>query len=146
MNCNTRRFVKDDIALVIPMYIDYFNNVEGGEWTEHTVQKRLSQIVSREDFYGLITYIENEPAAFAVGYFEQFDDGIAYDLVEIVVATEHQNKGIGTYLMGELERRAKEKGAFTMSLQAVNDDRHDRFYGRLGYGNTKNFVLKCKLL
>lgn len=97
-------------------------------------------------FFGLIAYISEEITIFAIGYFEQFDDGIAYNLVEIVVAAEHQNKGIGTYLMVELKRIVKKKGAFTMSLQSVNDDRHEKFYGRLGYGNNKNFVLKCKLL
>jgi len=48
--------------------------------------------------------------------------------------------------MAEIERCAKERGAFLIQLQAVADDAHERFYGRLGYKNALNFVLKCKML
>ncbi len=85
-------------------------------------------------------------AAFAMGYFEQYDDCFAYDLVEIVVAADRQNCGIGTALMRELEARVKEMGAMLVQLQAVNDERHEYFYGKLGYKDAKNLVLKTKML
>lgn len=141
-----REFTDGDIVRVTPLYLEYFNNYEEGEWTEATVAKRLGQMLSREDSYGIVMEKEGGIAGFALGYFEQFDDGIAYDLIEIVVAAAYQNQGLGTEMMIALEKRVKEKGAFMISLQAVNDARHDRFYGRLGYGNCKNFVIKVKLI
>lgn len=137
---------RSDIERVIPLYIEYYNHYEDGEWSERTVYKRISQVVSREDSFGLILEDENTVVAFAMGYFEQYDDGIAYDLVEIVVSHEYQNKGIGTLFMGELEKRVKESGAFIIQLTAVNDEKHHHFYGKLGYRNAANLVLKSKLI
>lgn len=83
---------------------------------------------------------------FAFDYMEQYDDCFAYDLVEIVVAAEYQKQGIGTAFMNELEARVKGKGAMLMQPEAVNDEFHEHFYGKLGYGTSKNFVSKTKIL
>lgn len=63
-----------------------------------------------------------------------------------MIADGRQNRGLGTALLKELERRVKEKGAALVQLQAVNDAKHDRFYGRLGYRNANSLVLKTKWL
>lgn len=139
-------FTARDIEKVAPLYIEYYNSMEDGEWTKATVTKRLRQMASREDAYGLLLTDEGRPAGFVLGYFEQYDDGFAYDLIEIVIAKESQNRGLGTELMREIERRAKEKGALLVQLQAVNDERHNRFYERLGYQNVSNLILKSKTL
>ncbi len=137
---------KSDIAKVIPLFIDYYNNKEEGEWNEETVYKRIHQVFSREDSYCLIGEESGRTAGFAMGYFEQYDDGFAYDLIEIVIAAELQNKGLGTEFMKELEKRVKDKGAMLIQLQAVNDEFHAHFYEKLGYRNVSNFVLKTKML
>lgn len=98
---------KSDIAKVIPLFIDYYNNKEEGEWNEETVYKRIHQVFSREDSYCLIGEESGRTAGFTTGYFEQYDDGFAYDLIEIVIAAELQNKGLGTEFMKELEKREK---------------------------------------
>lgn len=139
-------FSGHDVDKVIPLYIQYFNEFEGGEWTEETVYRRLHQMMSREDSFGLLLIDKQVAVGFALGYFEQFDDGKTYNLIEIAISKEYQNKGLGTALLTELERQVKNLGAFMISLQAVNDEKHDRFYGRLGYGNCKNFVIKVKSL
>lgn len=38
----------------------------------------------------------------------------------------------------------KVKGAACMELQAVKDEHHERFYGKVGFRNAKNFVMKVK--
>ena len=79
-----------------------------------------------------------------MGYFKQYDDIIGYTLDEIVIAYPYQNKGIGSMLLKELEERVKEKGAACVELQAVNDAMHEQYYGKAGYKNAGNFVLKVK--
>lgn len=81
---------------------------------------------------------------FIIGYFEQYDDLKAYDLIEIVIAYPYQNKGIGTQCMLELEKKVKETGGDMIQLQSVNDEMHERFYGKLQYKNAENLVLKSK--
>lgn len=133
-----------DIAAVLPLYISYYNEQEDSCWNENTARKRIHQVLSMEDSYGLIVENENSVLGFLMGYFKQYDDIIGYTLDEIVIAYEYQNKGIGSMLLRELEQRVKEKGASCVELQAVNDDMHERYYGKAGYQNVKNFVMKVK--
>ena len=133
-----------DIAAVLPLYISYYNEQEDSCWNEKTARKRIHQVLSMEDSYGLIVENENSVLGFVMGYFKQYDDIIGYALDEIVIAYEYQNKGIGSMLLRELEQRVKEKGASCVELQAVNDDMHERYYGKAGYQNVKNFVMKVK--
>ena len=141
-----RKLEEADIFRVIPLYMEYYNEKEGGCWTEQTTFKRIHQVWSREDSYCLILELGEEPAGFAMGHMEQYDDLVAYDLVEIVIAAQHQKRGLGTQFLLELERQVKAAGAAMIQLQAVNDDMHEKFYGKLNYGNASNLVLKCKML
>ena len=141
-----RKMTEDDIEKIIPIYIEYYNNNEDAEWTTETTYKRIHQVWSREDSYCLVWENKNDIVAFAIGYFEQYDDCFAYDLVEIVVTTQLQNKGYGSRFMKELESCVKDEGAMLIQLQAVNDDLHNHFYGKLGYKDASNLVLKTKIL
>ena len=135
-----------DIHKIIPLYIEYYNGNEGAEWTEETAYKRINQVITMEDSYGLILNHDNSVVGFAMGYLCQYDDGIAYNLVEILVSQKYQRKGIGTSFMEELEKRVKELGVFLIQMEAVNDKMHNNFYGNLGYGDCKNLILKSKLI
>lgn len=141
-----RKMNEEDIGKVVPIYIEYYNNNEDAEWTTETTYKRIHQVWSREDSYCLVWENKNDIVAFAIGYFEQYDDCFAYDLVEIVVTTQLQNKGYGSRFMKELESCVKDEGAMLIQLQAVNDDLHNHFYGKLGYKDASNLVLKTKIL
>jgi len=46
--------------------------------------------------------------------------------------------------LAELEARVKEVGASCVELQAVKDELHESYYGKAGYHDAKNFVLKVK--
>lgn len=143
---NYRIMQESDIKKVIPIYIDYYNNHEDGEWTEETTYKRIHQVWSREDSLCLIAEKGNIIVGFAIGYFEQYDDIQAYDLVEIVIESEWQNKGLGTEFMQELELQVKQKGGAMIQLQAVNDEMHERLYGKLEYKDCTNLKIKAKWL
>ena len=135
-----------DIPLAAAMYRTYYNTYEDGKWTLETAENRIRQVLTRMDSYSLLCEDAGEIVAMAMGYFEQYDDGSAYDLVEIVVAADFQNRGVGTEMMYELEWRVREKGAMLIQLQAVNDAHHAHFYTKLGYGDAKNLVMKTKML
>ena len=144
MTC--RMMAESDIDLVVPLYIEHYNIYEGGEWTQKTTYKRIHQVWSREDSLCMILEQDSKVVGFVMGYFEQYDDIQVYDLVEIVIAREYQGKGIGTQFMGLIEAKVKELGCAMIQLQAVNDDMHNRFYGKLNYQNCNNLILKSKWL
>lgn len=134
-----------DIDLVTPLYIDYYNS-QGDAWTPEIVRRRIWQVLGSPDSLCLLALEGEDVVGFAMGRFEQFYDLIAYNLVEILIAGPFQNRGLGTELMQELERRVKAAGGSLIQLMAVNDDAHDRFYGRLGYQNTTTLVSKGRFL
>jgi len=141
-----RMMAEEDIDRVVPLYIEHYNNYEGGEWTQQTTYKRIHQVWSREDSLCMMLESGNEVIGFVMGYFEQYDDIQAYDLVEIVIAHEYQGKGIGAEFMALIEAKVKELGGAMIQLEAVNDDMHNRFYGKLGYKDCSNLVPKSKWL
>ncbi|MBR1955249.1 MAG: GNAT family N-acetyltransferase [Clostridia bacterium] len=136
---------KEDIDSVIPLFIEYWNGT-GDQWTYDLVYKRIWQVLGSPDSYCLMAFEGENVVAFAMGRMETFFDLTAYNLVEIVVAKNYQNKGIGTQLMLELEKRVKQLGVSLIQLSAVNDDMHEHFYGKLGYKNTTSMNSKGKFL
>ncbi len=143
---NYRIMKKSDIPIAVELYMNYYNNHEDGEWTEETAYKRIHQVWSREDSYCLVLENDGAMIGFAMGYMEQYDDLVAYDLVEIVVEKTYQGRGTGTEFLLELERQVKAHGASMVQLQSVNDEMHAHFYEKLGYRDTRNLVLKSKFL
>ncbi len=141
-----RPFTLEDLPQTAKLYVDYYNTYEDGEGTIETTTKRIHQVMTREDAFGLLLEDKGKLLGFAMGYFEQYDDCQAYDLIEIVVAGERQNQGLGTAFMQELERQVRERGAMLIQLQSVNDEKHEHFYDKLGFKNAKNLVLKTKML
>lgn len=136
---------KEDIDSVIPLFMEYWNGT-GDQWTYDLVYKRIWQVLGSPDSYCLMAFEGENVVAFAMGRMETFFDLTAYNLVEIVVAKNYQNKGIGTQLMLELEKRVKQLGVSLIQLSAVNDDMHEHFYGKLGYKNTTSMNSKGKFL
>lgn len=134
-----------DIDWVVPMYIDYYNNYEGGCWGDITARRRIRQVLTTDGSYSLIMKDENgEVCGFVMGYFKQYDDILGYTLEEILIAHPYQGKGLGSFLLAELEARVKEAGASCVELQAVKDEMHERYYGKAGYRDARNFVMKVK--
>lgn len=134
-----------DIKDVIPLYMDHYNNYEDCSWTEEQVQKRIHQIVTIEDGFSQIMREEDgSTLGFVMGWFRQYDDLVSYYLDEIVVVHSKQSQGYGSTLLAEVDRRVKEKGAAGVELQAINDEMHDHFYTKAGFGKADNYVLRCK--
>lgn len=131
---------------VIEIYISHYNGYEDGEWTYETDYRRIHQMLTIEDSLCLIVKKEQEIIGLVYGYLEQYDDIKAYNLKEIVLRPELQNKGIGQKIMLALEDVVREHGGSSIRLDAVNDGMHDHFYKKLGYQDTTNLISKSKWL
>ena len=65
MTC--RQMEHCDIERVVPMYIEHYNNYEGGQWTQETTYKRIHQVWSREDSACMILESGREVLGFVMG-------------------------------------------------------------------------------
>lgn len=144
---NFKNLELDDIKDIAPLYMDYFNRFEEAIWTLDNVTKRLRQLINREDQVGILYHNQDYIIGFACGQLTQFDDGIVFELNEIFIRAEEQSKGKGSLLLKEIEKKAKDNGAFRIQLITGVDDRHHHFYNELhNYGDGKNNTQKSKAL
>ena len=137
-----RKMTSDDIKHVVKIYINYYNEQEERCWTEERATKRIRQIFSIEDSCCLVAEEGEEIIAFVIGFFRQYDDLVSYYLDEIVVATKHQNKGVGSALLEEVKCEVKKCGAAGIELYSVNDEKHDHFYGKAQLKNSSYLLPK----
>lgn len=86
-----------DIDLIVPLYIEYYNNHEESCWTQETAKRRIRQVLAMNDSYSLMMRDnDGEVCGFVMGYYKQYDDIVGYTLEEILIAHKHQNKGYGS--------------------------------------------------
>ncbi len=143
---NIKQMTPEDISLVVPMYLEYYNGYEGAVWTEETATRRIRQVLTMEGGYSLLLQQQGNIIGFAMGYLKQYDDVVGYTLEEILISPAEQGKGIGTRFLYELERRVKELGASMVEILAVNDEMHEHFYGKAHYKSATNLLPKTKWL
>ena len=74
-----------DIDLVVPFYIEYYNNHEDGCWTEETAKRRIRQVLTMNGAYSVMMKDdEGEVCGVVMGYYKQYDDIVGYTLEEIL--------------------------------------------------------------
>lgn len=80
--------------------------------TEASAGKRIRQVLSIQDSYSLLLEEEGTVIEFAMGYFKQYDDIVGYTFEEILITYEYKKKGIGSFLLKELEPACERAGYF----------------------------------
>lgn len=133
-----------DVPEIAEAYMEYYNRHENGCWQYEKAYKRIHQIVTIEDSLCLIQREQGQITGFEIGFFKEYDDLTAFYLEEIVILADYQNKGYGTALLQEIERRAKERGAEHIELVSVNDAHHMRFYSSFGMYAATNLKVMGK--
>jgi aminoglycoside 6'-N-acetyltransferase I len=136
-----------DINEISKMYADTFNSPPwNDEWSIETASKRLKQMINCEDFYGIIAYEDDVLCGMILGSEEQFYDGIMFNIKEFCVKNELRNKGIGTKILTEFEKRLKDKGVTEIILFTSRDDGTEGFYLRRGLKAYNGMVMMGKEL
>lgn len=74
-------------------------------------------------------------AAVCVWGFSTFAGRPSLNIHDLVVHTDHRSRGIGTKLLAEAERRARERGACKLTLEVLDtNSQAKQLYERLGFG------------
>lgn len=142
-----RKLSIEDIESIIPEYMLYFNTVEEASWNKETARRRLRQLILKEDVIGFLLIEEKVAKGFAIGQLIQFDDGLVFELSEILIYKNYQHQGLGTVLVKKMEEEAKKQGAFRIQLTAFDDELRHNFYNKkLAYVDATNNKFKTKEL
>jgi GNAT superfamily N-acetyltransferase len=76
----------------------------------------------------------------------QFDDGLVFELLEILVLKDYQSKEYGSLLLEKAIKEAKQAGAFMIQLTSAVDKEHYHFYNvKHSFSDTSNNVWKSKM-
>lgn len=124
------------------LYVDVFNGEPWNDrWTLQTAGQRLQRIWDTPGSFGLIACRE-EPVAFAAGYCEPWQERTVYFLKEMCVRADLQGQGIGSRLLGQLERElAQRHNVSSIYLLTMRGDQAETFYARCGYQSSERMVL-----
>lgn len=136
-----------DINELAKIYVDTFNSSPwNDEWSIETASKRLKQMINCEGFYGIMAYEEGILCGMILGSEEQFYNGIMFNIKEFCVKNELRNKGIGSKILIEFEKRLKNKDITEVVLFTSRDDGTEGFYQRRGLKSYNSMVMMGKEL
>ena len=136
-----------DIDEIAKMYVETFNAPPWNDaWTIDTSSKRLSQMINCEEFYGITAYENQDLCGMIMGSYEQFYNGVMFNVKEFCVKNEMRNKGYGTKIFEEFEKLLIARGVSEIVLFTLKDDSTETFYRKRGLRYHDEMVIMGKRL
>lgn len=137
----------DHLDELASLYVETFNSKPwNDEWTIVTATKRLHQMISGEDSYGLCAYQDEGMCGAILGCMEQFYDGIMFNVKEFWVKNGMRGCGIGTQIFSEFEKRLKEKQINEIILFTSKGDFTEHFYHKQNMESNPHMIFMRKQL
>lgn len=136
-----------DIKELAQLFIETFNSSPWNEqWTTETAEKRLSQMIHVESFYGLKAFFDGELCGLILGCMEQYDHHINFYLREFCIKNSLQGKGIGTLILKTFEEKLIQNDVKELYLCTARNSTTELFYHKNKYEEDKKLLLLSKQL
>lgn len=132
---------------IIDLYQYTFNQAPWFDhWDDITTTKRLTQLFTTMDFYGLALYSNKELIGFILGYDEVYYDKTMFVIKEFCISPDKQRGGYGKKLLKQLEQNVMNKGCQSMMLMTLKADQTLNFYLKNDYQVIDSLVMMSKPL
>lgn len=138
---------RDNLVECVGLFVSVFNAPPWDEnWDTTVAAQRLDDCYNTPGFYGLIAKIDHEAVGFAIGFIERWDKSRHFHLKEICIVTEKQRGGVGTMLLGALEKQLKSQGVKMLYLHTARDTLAQNFYDKNGFYASSKMIMMVKRL
>lgn len=128
-----KKIFLDDLNNLAVLYAQTFNAPPWNDkWTTELAAIRLRQMINTPDGFGLCAYDCDTLVGAVIGAYEQFYDGVVYNLKEFWVKNDTRRQGIGSKLYKQLELQLKENNVKNIFLITSRSEETLGFYAHQG--------------
>ncbi|MGL5834617.1 MAG: GNAT family N-acetyltransferase [Waterburya sp.] len=144
---NIRAIAQQDLQTISKLYVSVFSNPPWNEdWEFSWAYERLNWVFQSQAFAGYMALEGEETLGAIMGHFVPFKGEKGFTIVEFLVATNHQNQGVGSKLLTQLESELQLANYDFVSLLTAKDTEPESFYIKQNYQRDHKIVLLNKEL
>jgi len=117
-----------------------------GWLTEDAAGRYFAGIARYPGFLGYILLEDGAAAGACLGHVDDYFQGAVYEIKEIFLAPEAQNRGLGAKFMSGIEKDLTKRDVSCITLLTQRELKAHGFYLRLGYAESTGAALMVKSL
>lgn len=138
---------EQDLQIISQLYVSVFSSQPWNEDWEFTwAYERLNWIYQSPGFAGYLALDSKQIIGAIMGHFVPFKGEKGFEIVEFLVATHQQNKGIDNQLLAQLELNLQQDNYDYIWLLTAKDSSAESFYCQRNYQRDCKIVLLNKEL
>ncbi|MDG5814178.1 GNAT family N-acetyltransferase [Chitinispirillales bacterium ANBcel5] len=127
---------------LVDVYMNTFNNSNWNEnWKPTDTEMRIADIINTPGFIGLSAMDKDQIVGMVLGNIHRYSIQNHYYLQEMCVIPDYRNKGVGSFLVSELQNLLTKKDVEKIYLLTERESLAENFYSKNGFYKSNKIQL-----